>query len=55
MPGFAGWRLRRARLRLADLEHYVKHWGWSFKPSEDDYYERKIDKARKRVDRLEGR
>jgi hypothetical protein len=48
------WRLNRAELKLADLRYYVGKWGWSHKPSDDAYYERRVRRAERKVRRLGG-
>lgn len=48
------WRLKRARLRLADERHELEKWGWSYTPSYRAAQERRIEKARVRYLRLGG-
>lgn len=47
-------RLRKAELRLADAEDYLRTWGWAKSPSEKDYYERRIEVLRRKVEKLRG-
>jgi hypothetical protein len=48
------WRLHRARLDLADLEHHRRVWGWSYIPSESARKDTEIARAAARVKRLEA-
>lgn len=48
------WRLRRAKLRLADVEYDLRKWGFGYTPSEIDRRERKIEKLRRKVADLGG-
>lgn len=45
-------KLRRAKLRLADLEYDLKKWGFANTPSQDDRERRRIEKQEAKVMRL---
>lgn len=45
-------RLRKAELRLADLRHYVRQWGWAKSPSELDTHKREIERQEQKVEKL---
>lgn len=48
------WRLSTAQLKLADYEDRRRKWGWSNKPSEDAWEEKRIARQRRKVERLGG-
>jgi hypothetical protein len=48
------WRLRRAALRLADLNEFIGKWSWSHNASETYRYERMLKRRERRVERLGG-
>lgn len=45
-------KLRRAKLRLADLEYNLKKWGFANTPSQDDRERRQIEKQEAIVARM---
>lgn len=61
MSAVASWRerrrlrrLERARLCLADEEHELHVWGFAYTPSRTAAQERRIERARVYLERLEG-
>jgi hypothetical protein len=62
MKRYKKWRLSRAELRLADAEHEFYHWIEPFhrrlgtiSPSEKRHAEQRIEKARRHVEKLNGK
>lgn len=59
MKRYKDWRLDRAKIELADAEHEYDHWVEPFhrrlgtvSPSEKRRAERRIEKAKRRVEKL---
>jgi hypothetical protein len=48
-------RLRQAELRLADAEYHLHKWGFANTPSQDDCAKRRIQKLKRKVERLQAR